>query len=479
VSDAPPEAPVTDDRTPGPLPLATAPEPLPLPVSPQAIPIPVDARSRSRWPRRVAIGGIAVLVLVVIAACVAVSVYSGRFLNDLAGFGQTSFASGPSVATWSGDGEWIFTQSSDAMGSTSVTAVRPSDGTTKTLEGYWLVAVEPTGSRARLVEDPGTAPLDLIGRASVEPSAVLEALDASVVTPGSYSDVPGADSLVWDPSLMEQPGASDWAAETMPDGRVASFRIDPTHGIYPCAIDLSGNGVDFEVESTGTMQPIGWSSSGRYYATLTLVVAKDLESDELVDRTVTLDVWDVAGRCEVASATFTPGFATQIVWSPVEDVLYWSQQGTGSEPPNVVRMLRPGKPSRTLALPSEVVSAAPVVVGTDDRGVMLRLLIADEDTSTPNAPSSADDGSSAGSGPRRHVRIIKGGHVEAAGSDMVAAVFSEVHPSGTLWWHPTIPRENVTAAPSATGINLWWARSLDAPAIHLLDIEVEDQTATK
>jgi len=445
------------------------PEPVPLPIT-----VPGGRPPRSY--RGLIITIVVIFVVLLVSACAVAAPRVGSFVTEMLDYGQMRLATGTTGAWWSGDGQWVFSQSSDAKGVSAITAVRVSDSTTRTLEGYWLLAIEPTGSRIRVIADPMFAPLELIG-SSADPSATIAAADAAFVAPGSLSDLPGTGTLAWDPSAGGDPAVQEWAVDAPADGVSAAFFTSATRGVNPSRITLTRASRTLTVDSTSTMQPIGWSRSLRYYAAIDLAVLERLFETDLDEeyspssRLVVVRMWDLETMSEVASAVVDPAIQTKVVWSPSEEALYWTDRGSDEEEINVVRVLRPlGRPEAVAFSPRDA-STAPMVVGADARGVLVRLLTSGSDETTSSESSGANFR-------RRHLGIGAGSKVTDRGSDSVPAIFTEVGPLGVLWWQPSLPAGDGPTAISASGITVWLSDTLDTTPSVIHRGGVPDSTTT-
>lgn len=427
---------------------------VPPPPAVEIAPRPV--RKRPRW----IVWTLVVIVVVLLGACVAVVPAAVRLVEQVRALGDRSLVSGEPGAAWSADGRWVFVQSSDKRGRTVVTAVRPSDRTMRTLTGYWLAAIEQTGSRVRLMPDPGTSAFEL-GRSGRDASATIATIERMAASPWAMSDGPGLSTLSWDPSTDASPTRRSWADASWDASSTASFRTGP-RGIYPQTITLRAAGRGpLTLESTRTMLPLGWSHSGRYYAAVELAVVRS--ADEVGDRHLRVRVWNLAAGSEVASVVVMPGIATRFTWSPVEDVLYWSgldeaaaeaTQAAGS--PLRVYLLDPASHLGAHVVPFSGPRAAPVVIGVDSSGTLVRNLL-----SVPE-----------GSDMRSHFRVLSKSRVTKAGTDTVSAIWVQATPTGVLWAQPVFPNDSTQGSVLGFGggIRVWYAPSIDATPTRLVSV---------
>lgn len=398
------------------------------------------------------------IVILILGACAVATTFLVGAAQRFSTTASTNFVSGPATATWTSDGEWIVAQSSDARGETTISAVRPSDGTKKSLHGFWLVAIEPTGARVRVMADPGTAPFDLVGR-SGETSAVLAALDALPVAPDAYIDSPGTRTLLWDLTADASPTEAPWAESVRDASHTAAFDVG-TRGAYPMAISLRTAGTTLTVDSTRTLLPLGWSASGRYYAAAGLLPVSG--PDDPPNRTIVLHMWDLSSGREIASVTVDRGIATRFVWSPVDDAIYWSGPVGEEDPHAVVRYFRASAPGHISTIASLEPSSEPLVIGADGRGVLVRCIFA-----RSNDPKTGWKGMR-----ETHVLIVAGARLKPAGYDSVKAVFAEAGPEGVLYWMPWLPSEPASSTdivgPGASGIDVWHSSSIETTPTLLL-----------
>jgi len=408
-------------------------------------PISVAAPKRRRWVAWVVVS----VLLLVLAACIATVTLGAKLIQTVVDLGSRGLVTGGSFATFTADGTWVLCQSSGSAGVTRITAVRPSDGASETLEGYSLVAVEPAGSRIRVTKVPDTAPFSLAASGADE-TATLAALDGLTVGPGTYEDVPGLRTLSWDPASGAEPTTGPWADDSRDATHRASFRTGAS-GAYPNAMTFAVDGAEHTVASTTTMQPIGWSSSGRYYAAVGLRRPDTPESEG--PRTVMLRVWDAEDGIEVASTTVEMSFLTRFVWAPASDTLYWSAFPTGADAHQAIWCLKPGGAVPATTVASVNPSSAAVLAGADDLAVLVRCW-----------PSGETSSSAASRKIYPHVRIGRDGVVHVAGSDSIRAMYAEACSTGAIYWMPVFPPESDTSlagALGASGIDVWHAASFD------------------
>jgi hypothetical protein len=226
------------------------------------------------------------------------------------------------------------------------------------------------------------------------------------------------------------------------------------------AISLRTAGTTLTVDSTRTLLPLGWSASGRYYAAAGLLPVSG--PDDPPNRTIVLHVWDLPSGREIASVTVDRGLSTRFVWSPVEDAIYWSGPVDNEDPRAVVRYIRASAPGRISTIASLESSSEPLVIGADDRGVLVRCILA-----RSNDPKSGWNGIR-----ETHVRIIAGARLKPAGYDSVKAIFAEARPSGVLYWMLWLPSEPASSTdsvgPGASGIDVWHSASIETTPTLLL-----------
>lgn len=408
-------------------------------------PVPLDGQRPLR-PGRARL--VVTVVLAAVTLLAAFTFIAFRVLEKpyerLVDFQKTNMISGNVGAVMSADGRFLFIQWNDRFGETAITAVDTVTGQARRLDGHWIAAVEPSGARLRVMEDPGTSPQDLVRLSDAEQQRALDN-PGVFLSPGEYWDAADVQTLVWDLDTYGDPVYEAWKQVEGADGIAASFTVDTRRGVYPVSVNLTSDEGSVTLAPGRTFLPVGWSPSGRYYATAEL--PQDTAADQEIDRTVTVRIWSVEDGSQLASARFRPSLGTQILWSPVEDAVYWSQMG----PPSVVRSLRPGERPKTTVLPATVASSSPVVVGCDDEGVLLRTLVGER--------RAGDE-----VGPHAHFRVGRDGKAIRSGSDTVRALIVASGPRATSWWRLRSLDEEVNL--NAAGIKVWLGETLEStPAV--------------
>lgn len=392
-------------------------------VVPAPIPIPVGEPPRKRtvrWWRVVA----AVLTLAVVAGCAVGIRAAVRLLGDV--FGATEDAplepddwgvagSGwLKVAQWSGDGRYLVVQHLTDGGRPAIIAIEKQTRAGRVIEGYRPLFVEPEA-----------------------PVVWLERIPASDLPPDdglgdTFDHVPD-ELLVWrldGKSSPRRPASLRWEPIPGPGGMAAFLAVDPALGVGPAKIAFGPSGGEPPAEPAylrpvpkGTLVPIGWSPSGRYFAVEGLLGSDPLAVSELpaVERPERhLYVIDAAKGAVVSRQRVqTLGMAPSAVWMPDEDTLVWLEPDE----------MRPGADSVTAFLD---VVALSVAEGREPRLSHLSEQVeahdvVDETTPFPWLPCGVTE-----KGPI----FFAGSSVHRVDEDGVFEIASLNLPDGVPAWHP-------------------------------------------
>lgn len=320
-------------------------------ADPPALPLsPPPARESAKRRRRsVLIWG---AVLLAVLLCGASSVAMSSFLTD--GMSSGWLDPGTRSAAWCGDGRYAVVeyQGSGKDATRSVIAWDSRTGKTVKVDGYRLVATEPSSTQVWLT--PARTPSE---------EDIEYGTDEVVVSPwdedwygGEAWDGPGT-AFSWDAAAGGEP--RPWTSpkwRPWPNGRGVSAKLDvwPSLGLYPSSIefvDETGESVSVDLPGEWTFRPIGWSPSGRFFA----IDGLDDEGPTIIDS----KTGEIAAEYEEPMSDDTDYWyetGAMPAWDPVEDKL-WIPLMRNSDSEDAVdfevglQTLRPYGPQLAFLLP--------------------------------------------------------------------------------------------------------------------------------
>ncbi|MCX8007527.1 MAG: hypothetical protein N3B11_05355 [Coriobacteriia bacterium] len=362
----------------------------PAPVrAPEPVPIPVEApppRRGARW--KVALVG-ALAVLIVGSCATAIWLATSWMADTLTPGDASKGGLGPAgrgswgfdVCQWCGDGRYLVVQHMSSDGSPQVIAVDVLDGARVVLDGYEACFVEPG------------APVVWLDRYDEAAGSVGPRMDG---LRDAFDHVP--DTLMrWrlDETVPVKTGEALWEPMAGPAGIAAYFAVDASAGAAPSRIAFGpvGRAVpsreSFRPIGRGvTFLPIGWSSTGRYFAVEGLV-RDDRESDHgEVSQTRHVFVLDGrSGRVVATEELPRRASAPACAWLPDSDSLVWLGRSSVEATPteeragrvafevSVLRLSEDGTAERTTGAQRLVVPVLdaegpyePTMVGVSARG---------------------------------------------------------------------------------------------------------------
>jgi hypothetical protein len=311
------------------------PPPVAIPVTGvDPMPLPLPPGTQRAAGEHMSTRRITAIVLAVVVGVLALCSLAGLAVNSILGPGFFSDSSGPSgvLATrWAGAGRYAVLDyaSSGTDATTSVVAYDTVSLQTRKLDGYRLVAAEPSSTTVwvtRAVDPSQDSGFTGVSGGVPAPSASDSAWSAPDYN-GPETDGPG-QVWAWDAALgglPTQEATPTWQPWIGPAGITAELSIAPTVGLWPSKLAFSVEGsapVEADVADIGSFLPIGWSPSGDYLALSTGYGSSD--SAPLVT------ILDARTGTVVASYSGAGNGPTDdsytefdgAAWDPVRDVLW-------------------------------------------------------------------------------------------------------------------------------------------------------------
>jgi hypothetical protein len=291
------------------------------------------------------------------------------------------FDAGARSVAWSGNGRYAIVEyrGVGADATSSVISWDSQTGKTRKIDGFRLVAVEPSSTQVWVTRAPDES--------SDESLLSEDEGDWSYESPWEYpsyggplTDGPGT-AWSWDaaadgaPEMRTSPEWMPWAG---PDKTIARLSVWQSAGLWPMSLEFERPDGDIVYADTpedlNTFLPIGWSPSGRYFA------IRDGGGEPIA---FIIDAWTgkVVAEFEDPGTTSAYDWADMsggAAWDPVEDVVWfsvteWPNDSTSSTKLRFERLSVDGTQSAFDGVPKawSVLSGEPALLGTDGSGLIV------------------------------------------------------------------------------------------------------------
>jgi hypothetical protein len=349
--------------------------PVPLPLAPGA----PSAGGRRNRPLIAMI--VAAAVLGVLGIC-AVSWLAGDRLMS-GGGAYPPLPPGPEVSqepavmamTWAGDGRYAIVeyQSGGEDATSSVIAWDALSGETMGIDGFRLVATEPSSTQVWVTR--------AVNESDDESDESYDSPWSQPNWGGSAWDGAGV-AWVWDPAKGGPPEVQDrgtWRPWVGSLGREAGLSVDPSIGLWPSKLTFSGGGeaavaVDFD-RAVKSFLPIGWSPTGRYFA---VRVAGDGGSDPSVVIVDALYGTTATVRSDNADGDDSDWIVRSgAAWDNERDVMWMVDSRLGADPDPEGATVSAVDPRGAKTVLQQVPASwrgslsDPVVLGPSSKGVLI------------------------------------------------------------------------------------------------------------
>ncbi len=192
---------------------------------------------------------------------------------------------GTRTAHWAGDGRYCVIQGMEPSGTATPYSTEPvvvawdsESDLSATVPGHTAVGIEPASTRVWMVPDRAKSVGEAVTGAITSGAPALLPDQA-----GDFFDAPCPGAVVWDitepVSTVAPPDAWQWEMWPGPGGAGVIAMIDPSKGASPDELrflatpDTTPTAAAAAARPAGrsrTMEPIGWSPTGRYFAAVSL-----------------------------------------------------------------------------------------------------------------------------------------------------------------------------------------------------------------
>lgn len=288
---------------------------------PLPIPAPRSRRGRTGWL-------IALAVVAVIGLCGFVDTFA---LPGLLGLlpGSLSGWELEGQAWWAGEGDYLVAQMAEEDGRPLVVVWERASGEVSKRSGVRAVAVEPHAPVVWLAADRGGPSRAAFGMDWTPPDVAGDDLDGRPERLDRWDLATGKSARVTD--------VSAWTSWPGPAGMTACLDVDPKAGALPSRLTFrpsSGEGTAVVADlpdDAVTIEPVGWSPSGEFFAAVTLATLADTgEAHETESSQTGLSrrVMFSARSGEVVAEQRDEGspygsLGLHAVWDAERDMLYW------------------------------------------------------------------------------------------------------------------------------------------------------------